>query len=70
MQIGLFDEERRLEKLSEKGDSLEKLNQVIEWETFRPILEKAVPRSNRKKGGRPPFDHILMLKILRNHLSF
>lgn len=64
MQIGLFDEERRLEKLSEKGDSLEKLNQVIEWETFRPILEKAVPRSNGKKGGRPPFDHILMLKIL------
>ena len=64
MQIGMFDEERRLEKLSEKGDSLEKLNQVIDWESFRSILEEAVPRSTGKKGGRPPYDHVLMFKIL------
>ena len=31
---------------------------------FRPALCQAVPRSDRGKGGRPPFDHVLMFKVL------
>ena len=31
---------------------------------FRADLERAVPRSDRSKGGRPPFDHVLMFKVL------
>ena len=30
----------------------------------RPELERAVPRADRSKGGRPPFDHVLMFKVL------
>ena len=31
---------------------------------FRPALRQAVPRSDGSKGGRPPFDHVLMFKVL------
>jgi transposase, IS5 family len=37
---------------------------VVDFELFRADLERAVPRSDRAKGGRPPFDHVLMFKTL------
>jgi len=63
-QAGFFDVDERLKQLSAKGDSLERLNAVIDFELFRADLERAVPRSDRVKGGRPPFDHVLMFKTL------
>jgi IS5 family transposase len=36
----------------------------VEFEAFRPELERAVPRADRAKGGRPPYDHVLMFKVL------
>ena len=46
---------------------------MIDFELFRPELERAVPRADRSKGGRPPFDHVLMFKVLvlqtQNNLS-
>ena len=50
--------------LSKKGDDLERLAGVVDFEVFRPELERAVPRADRAKGGRPPFDHVLMFKVL------
>jgi len=43
-----------------------RLNKAIDWETFRPLIEEVAGYNtkDRKKGGRPPFDPILMLKIL------
>jgi hypothetical protein len=35
---------------------------VVDFVLFRSDLERAVPRSDRSKGGRPPFDHVLMFK--------
>ena len=61
---GLFDVEERLASLSKKGDDLERLQAVVDFEVFRPELERAVPRADRSKGGRPPFDHVLMFKVL------
>jgi transposase, IS5 family len=52
-QAGFFDVDERLKRLSAKGDSLERLNRVIDFELFRADLERAVPRSGRAKGGRP-----------------
>jgi len=43
---------------------LERLNAVVDFELFRADLERAVPRSDRSKGGRPAFDQVLMLKVL------
>ena len=63
-QAGFFDIDERLKQLSAKGDSLERLAQVIDFELFRVDLERAVPRSDRAKGGRPAFDHVLMFKAL------
>ena len=63
-QAGFFDVEERMAALSAKGDSLEKLARLVHFERLRPDLERAVPRSDRSKGGRPPFDHVLMFKVL------
>ena len=62
--MGFFDEEDRLAKLSELGDSLEKLNSVIDWEMFRPILNKIFSKKEKGIGGRKPYDYVMMFKIL------
>src|SRR6478752_6826367 len=61
---GFFDLDDRLAELSAKGDGLERVQALVDFEMFRPALEAAVPRADRSKGGRPAFDHVLMFKIL------
>jgi IS5 family transposase len=63
-QAGLFDWERRYAALSAAGDPLERLALVIDFELFRTELEAALARSDRAKGGRPPYDAVLMFKVL------
>lgn len=63
-QRGLFDEQFRLEKLENKGDPLIEINQMINWEIFRPVLNKAFRKQPKGPGGRPPFDYIMMFRIL------
>ncbi len=63
MQLGFFNEETRLEKLTKLGDSLEKLN-IIDWEIFRPILNDSFRKERKGAGGRPPYDYILLFKVL------
>ena len=63
---GLFDAAFRREKITALGDQLEKLNAVIPWEMFRPQLESALydPQKRQNKGGRPPYDPVVMFKAL------
>lgn len=63
-QAGFFDVEDRLRELSAKGDDLERIAALVDFALFRPELERAVPRADGTKGGRPAFDHVLMFKIL------
>ena len=63
-QLGFFDLEDRYAQLSKAGDPLEKLAAVVDFEPFRYRLVKALKRSDGAKGGRPPFDPVLMFKIL------
>jgi len=63
-QKGFFDENDRLKELSKMGDPLEKLNKFIQWEDFREILNAALKKEPKKPGGRPPFDYVMMFKIL------
>jgi transposase, IS5 family len=46
------------------GDPLARLAMVVEFELFRPELEAALARSDRARGGRPPYDAVLMFKVL------
>ena len=61
---GFFDVDERLAALSAKGDDLECVKGLVDFEMFRPALEAAVPRADQTRGGRPPFDHVLMSEIL------
>jgi transposase, IS5 family len=63
-QPGFFDRDWRYAALSAAGDPLERLALVIDFERFRPELELALARSDRAKGGRPPYDAVLMFKVL------
>ena len=63
-QTGFFDIDERLRELSAKGDELERLRSLADFELFRGELERAVPRSDRSRGGRPAFDHVLIFKAL------
>ena len=63
-QPGFFDLDERYRTLAESGDPLIKLAELIEFEVFRRPLVGALVRSDGSKGGRPPYDPVLMFKIL------
>ena len=54
MQNSLFDLENRYASLSKTGDPLERLNAIIDWEMFRPILERMDVKARKSKAGRKP----------------
>lgn len=63
-QAGFWDYEEQLARLTKGGDPLVKLAAVVDFEPFRYRLEKALKRSDGAKGGRPPYDPVLMFKVL------
>ena len=63
-QPGFFDLSDRYAALSAAGDPLERLAAVVDFEVFRGPLIMALRRSERGKGGRPPYDLVMMFKIL------
>lgn len=63
-RAGLFDVEDRRRKLLATRDFLDRVNRFVAWESFRPLLDTALTRSERKKGGRPAHDAVLMFKVL------
>lgn len=63
-QAGFWDIDERYVRLSEAGDPLEKLNAVVPWDVFRKPLAKALRRSDGARGGRPPYDAVMMFKIM------
>jgi len=61
---GLFDEEMRLDKLTKQNDPLVKLQSHIDFELFRSMHTEAFKKEPRGAGGAPPFDYVMMFKIL------
>ncbi len=63
-QPGFFDVDDRLRRLSDLGDQLEAFRAAVDFEMFRPGLVAALSYSDGAQGGRPPFDPVMMFKIL------
>ena len=61
MQNSLFGLENRYASLSKTGDPLERLNAIIDWEIFRPILERLDAKEHN--AGRKPTYRIFMFKM-------
>ncbi|QZE12989.1 IS5 family transposase [Halosquirtibacter laminarini] len=60
----LFDDIFRLERLQQMGDPLERLNDIIDWEIFRPTLELIYEKDRKSNAGASSYCPILMFKIL------
>ena len=63
-QAGFFDVDDRLKRLSDLGDQLEAFRGAVDFEIFRADLDAALAYSDGAQGGRPPFDPVMMFKIL------
>jgi transposase, IS5 family len=63
-QPGFFDRDERCTALSSAGDPLERLAAVVDFDLLRAELDAALDRSDRARGGRPPYDAVLMFRVL------
>ena len=61
---GLPDLTQRYQKLNQKNDFLIRLNKIIPWEEFRPILGQIRQKPRKSNAGRKPIDVVLMFKLL------
>jgi len=62
--IGFFDEDFRLDKLTRMGDPLIRLTGGVNFEIFRDYLNTNLQVDPIGKGGRRPYDYVLMFKVL------
>lgn len=64
-QPGLFDVSERIEKIKGYNNPLLRLGEYIDFDFFRNELEAYFKKDkDYSKGGRPPYDYVLMFKIL------
>src|SRR4030067_1200527 len=63
-EVGLFDFEERCGQCNLLRNPRERLNQAIEWESFRPVLGKIHEKTRKDNSGRKPYDCVLMFKVL------
>ncbi|EMF83020.1 hypothetical protein LEP1GSC188_2203 [Leptospira weilii serovar Topaz str. LT2116] len=59
----LFELQNRIQKIENLGDPLKKLQELIDFENYREELE-SMNRNGTEKGGCPPYDAVLMFKII------
>jgi IS5 family transposase len=64
MQTGLLDWQIRFKQLDNGGDPLPKIQTVVDWKLFRPLLEVVRDKERKSNAGRKPFDVVLMFKAL------
>ena len=56
MQTGLLDWQLRFKQLDNGGDPLPKIQKVVNWQLFRPLLKAARDKEYKSSAGRKPFD--------------
>ena len=61
----LFDAENTIQKLSEIGNPLEKLDSVIDFEMYRNALENAFEnKANKNHAEAKPYDVVVMFQVM------
>ena len=62
----LFSAIEHQQAVAAKTTGILKLRDLIDWESFRPLLEELTGYASRdwSKGGKPPFDPVFMFKVL------
>jgi IS5 family transposase len=64
MQTGLLDWQIRFKQLDNGGDPLPKIQAIVDWKLFRPLVEVVRDKERKSNAGRKPFDVVLMFKVL------
>ena len=66
LQLDVFSMLSHEQAVTQTVKGINKLSKVIDWELFRDALESVLGYAQRdwSKGGRPPFDPVLMFKVL------
>lgn len=62
----LFSAIEHQQAVAAKTTGILKLRDLIDWESFRPLMEELTGYATRdwSRGGKPPFDPVFMLKVL------
>ena len=60
----LFDEQYRDQALEKINDVLPRLSRMVDWESFRALIESHFPVREPCKGGQPPYDRLMLFKAV------
>lgn len=64
-ELSFFSLTERLGQISHQHDPLERLNAVIDWQIFQPVLDRVFPAVAPKgPGGRPAYPRLFLCKVL------
>lgn len=61
---GIFDYQNHVRALAARQTSLDRLQAVITWKSFSPLLAQVFRLDRQDRGGRPRYEPLLMLKIV------
>ncbi len=61
---GVFDLQIRLDRLDKNSDPLARLNEMIEWELFRPALKTLRDKPRKSNAGAKGYDAVMMFKAV------
>lgn len=62
--MNFFGGAEALAALAQRGDPLQRLGETVDFESFRPELERALYKPAKGPGGAPRWDAVLMFKLL------
>jgi transposase len=63
-QMGFWDVEQRYALLVQKHDLLIRLDKIVPWEMFRPLLNQVHEKERKSNAGRKPIDVMILFKML------